>query len=81
MIRRFGGFERMCDEWTTQTKALAERRPGCRLILKTFQAIVQMTAAVEALERQEAKQAGIDVMKLSSAELSELIGRMASVDV
>lgn len=81
MIRRFGGFERMCDEWATHTKALAERRPGCRLILKTYQAVFQLMATVEAVEREKTNQAGFDVTKLSSIELSELIGNLAGVDL
>lgn len=73
MIRRFGGFEAMCDEWAANVQAAARRRPGHQFVLRTFQAIAQLSTAVEKAERAQDLTSRQIVVSLSDDELRELL--------
>lgn len=73
MIRRFGGFEAMCDEWAANVQAAARRRPGHQFVLRTFQAIAQLATAVEHAERMQDRTSRQELAGLTDQQLAELV--------
>jgi hypothetical protein len=70
MIRHFGGIDRTCEYWAREVNALMERRPGSRLSIKTFQAILYLLSLAEASERDDAK---ASVAKMSDGDLAGVL--------
>lgn len=70
MIRHFGGIDRTCEYWAREVNALMKRRPGSRLSIKTFQAILYLLSLAEAAERDDAK---ASVSKMGDGELAGVL--------
>ena len=64
MAQRLGGVDALCAGWVAHLHAAAEARPGSKMVLDTFRAIVNLMAVAE---QQKPEQ--IDVRELTDDEL------------
>ena len=69
MFRRFGGVEGLCAEWTDAIKAACAARPGSKMVLDSFRAILRIMELAEA--EKEKKDPCVEAM--SDEELDSAI--------
>ena len=71
MAQRLGGVDALCAGWVAHLHAAAKARPGSKMVLDTFRAIINLMAAAE-----QQKPEPIDVRDLTNDELHFRIGEL-----